>query len=1165
MMKTTSRTILLALLVAGMLLGVRAEAAVQTLTGKRLVARTGSTERFVFVSTAAVNAPARGGPDDPTVAGAVVQIINPTTQEYGTFPLAADKWKANAAGTRYTYRDPAGPVQSVVIRAGRRMRVRSRAVGITLNEPSQGSLGVNLVSGGQQYCAVFGGTVVRDEPGRFVARGAPAPASCPSNTPACASARVIASQNDVIEGPLSRGRLGDYLIANDKIQVTVQQNGRVFFGIGPYGGNIIDADLWRPFGGERDSFEELSPGINLENTAHYTDATIINDGADCQPAVVRFTGVDDLLDYVNGSSAIRDMGFMFPSSADDRDLPVEVETDYTLATGQNYVRIDTTIANTGLSPLGIYFAEYVNGSGQVEMWRPAYGFGEPLATTTCPPSSYVACSAGTCDLCNFIAFSGEDQADGVSYGYIYTANGSTAVTVSGVTVPVHGQEAVAVFLGAGAPNFNLGPAGLPGDSVTLTRYFAVGDGSVASIAEARNAIQGITAGTLTGNVTSGGNPVARADVVAIRTGSSAPALLALNIANHTRTAGDGSYRMTLPPGTYNVRVNKDGRLFGSPDPASLTIVAGANAQNFTLPAPGRLHVTVTDASGAPSPAKVQLVGFDPSPDPLNTQDVLGALTNRTGVFGEQFEDGLAYGIAAVAFAGRSGDTGTFEVEPGSYQLVVSRGPRHSAFTQPVTISAGITTTVAAQVARVIQTPGFISADFHVHGLDSPDCEVTKEERITTMLAEGMDMFTPSEHEVRADFAPTIAAMGVSSLISTIPNAEITTFDYGHFNSWPVTIDPMQLHGGGIDWGRPGPSPGTDFPSLGSYVLTPAEIYAAAHADTPGNVIQINHMRSHFDTSGLDIDTAMTPPQSFKAASERRLDPMVSNFFDSGFDALEVWIGTDGRTGDLEHFVGENLGDWFNMLNLGIRRTGVADSDTHQRRTTQINARTYVASAVTTPGALSAQALTLAANVRNGRATGTNAPFVTVTASAPSTGQSAGLGAGQNTMLATTNGMVDVTVTVKSPLWAEFDRIQLFVNNAPQPFDHDGDGATRNRYRVIPNVQQVAGTDFAVATVNDFPGIPGASHLEATAVFPLSGIVADSWIVVLVRGTDGVSHPLFPVLPNSLASAGNTTLAQLTDGNLGELGIMALAFTNPLFIDANNDAVWTPPGVMLTPP
>ena len=1163
MRRTTS---ILPLLFAATMLAGPAYAAIHMVPGKRIVARSGGSERLVFVTTTpTLTVPARGGPDDPLLVGAVLQVINPTTQEFANLPLPAANWTVNGAGTTYRYRGRVGTVRSVLLRAGRRLRIQSRGVGITLDETAQGSLGLNLVSGAQQYCAVFGGSVLRDEPGRFVARGAPAPATCPSNVPACAVARVAADQNDIIEGPLSRGRLGDYLLANDLIQVTVQQNGRVW-GFGPYGGNIIDADLQRPFGGERDSFEELLPGINLENTANYTDSMILNDGSDCQPAVIRFSGVDDLYDFVNGSSAIRDMGFMFPASADDRDLPVDVRTDYTLTTGQRWVRMDTTIVNTGLAPLPIYFAEYVNGSGQIEMWRPAYGFGEPLVTTSCPPASYLPCTAGLCDPCSFVAFTGEDLADGVSYGYVHGANGSTAVTVSGVTVPVLGQEAVTVFVTGLAPNFNLAPAGLPGDDVTLTRYFVVGDGSIGAIVDARNTIQGITTGTLRGTVTSGGSPVVDADVAVIATGAAGPAGLQRNVVDHFRTTADGTYSGTLPAGTYEVRANKDGRLAATPAAASVGVVAASTTtQDFTLPPAGLLRVLARDEAGAPIPAKVQLVGFDPSPDPLNTQDVLGQIENTTGIFGEQQQDGLEYGIAFVAFAGGDGSTGFHEVEPGSYQLVVSRGPRYSVFTQSVTITAGAMTDIAAQIARVIQTPGFITADFHVHALDSPDCEVTKEERIATEMAEGTDFFTPSEHEFRADFAPTIAAMGVGDLIATTPSSEITTFDYGHFNAWPVAADPMQINGGALDWGRPGPSPGTDFPSLGSYCLAPAEIYAAAHADTPGNLVQINHMKSHFDVTGLDIDTAMTPPQSFRPAADRRLDPMLSNLFEAGFDALEVWIGTDGRTGDLVHFVGENLGDWFNMLNQGIRRTGVADSDTHQRRTTQINARTYLASSVTAPAALPGQALTLAANVKDGRASGTNAPFVTVTASAPSTGQTAGLGMGQATMLATSNGMVDVTVTVRSPLWAEFDRIQLFVNNAPQPFDHDGDGATRNRYRVIPNFEHVAGTDFTVTTVTDFPLISGAGHLEATTTFPLTGLAADAWFVVLVRGTDGVSRPLFPVYPNSLRQTGNTTLANLTDGNLGEDGVVALAFTNPLLIDANNDSVWTPPGVMLTPP
>jgi hypothetical protein len=360
----------------------------------------------------------------------------------------------------------------------------------------------------------------------------------------------------------------------------------------------------------------------------------------------------------------------------------------------------------------------------------------------------------------------------------------------------------------------------------------------------------------------------------------------------------------------------------------------------------------------------------------------------------------------------------------------------------------------------------------------------------------------------------------------------------------------------------------DFPAYGSYNLTPAEIFAAAHADTPGNMIQINHVASFFGADGLDIDTAeLGGAQSHTPGNRRRLDPSILNYFNSGFDALEVWIGTDGRSGDLNTFVGLNLGDWFNLLNQGVERVGTADSDSHQARTTEMNARNYVASAVTNPGLLGPQAMTLAGNIKSGHSFGTNAAFVTITANAASTGQTAGLALGQPTMIATTDTNVDVTITVKSPLWAEFDKIQLYVNNAPQAYDHDGKPATRKRYRVIPNFEQVKGVGpgtFAVNVVDDFPSIPGAKHLEATTTFNLTGITQDSWIVALVRGTDGVSHPLFPFLPNSLKTSTNTNLSQLTDGNLGEDGILALSFTNPLYIDANNDSVWTPPGVMLTP-
>jgi len=973
------------------------------------------------------------------------------------------------------------------------------------------------------------------------------------------AARVITNEGELIDGPLARGRLGDFLLFNDEIQVVILAPGRVAHNaVGMYGGNIYDADIQRTSGPERDNFEALAPGINVESTANYTNVTILNDGSNGQPAVIRATGVDDLLDKINPSSTVESFGFAFPVTADDKDLSVDVQTDYILAPNTPYVRIETTLTNTAGAPIDFYFTEYTNGSGQVELFLPRYGFGEALVTTSSHPSTYQPCTAGTCDIGNFIAWSGEDLGDGVSYGLIHPYNGSTAFNTSGVSIAAYGLDALLVLIGSAPQNFHLAASGSPGDALTLTRWFAVGKGTVGDIVDIRNQIQGIPTGTLTGRVTMNGQPVENADVAVTAPVVAGPlGSPSKNVVVHYRTDDNGEYRGTLPPNTYTVQANYPGSLPATPASTTVGLTVGATATaDFTLPLPAKMRVSVTDENGDPIAAKVQLVGFDGSPDPGNGQNIFGLININTGLYGQTSGgDGLPFGIAFSEFADTTGETAEFEIEPGSYQLVVSHGPRYSVSTQNVTLTSGQTSTFAAQIARVVDTPGFISGDWHVHSINSADSEVTNEERVVTELAEGIDFFTPSDHELRVNFAPVIAAMGVGHLIGTAPSAEITTFDYGHFNSWPVTVDPGQLSGGSVDHGGAPPVPGTDFPSFGNYSLSPGEIIDAAHADPLANLIQINHMRSHFAADGLGIDTGVSPPQSTVSPASRRLDPGVTNHFDDGFDALEVWIGTDGRNGALNEFLGENAGDWFNLLNQGILRTGVTSSDTHQRRNTQIHARSYVASATSDPAALSADPETLAANVVAGRVIGTDGPFPIVTVEAASTGQTAGHDLSLPTLISTIDGAVDVTVTVKSPAWAEFDRIELYVNNAPEPDDHDSDLATPNRYRVCPDHAQ----NVVPMVVNDFPGIPGATHLEASHTFNLAGLTTDTWIVVMVRGTDGVSRPLFPVVPNSLNTGGNGSLAALTDGNLGEGGMPALAYANPLYVDVDGGG-WTAPGL-----
>jgi hypothetical protein len=514
--------------------------------------------------------------------------------------------------------------------------------------------------------------------------------------------------------------------------------------------------------------------------------------------------------------------------------------------------------------------------------------------------------------------------------------------------------------------------------------------------------------------------------------------------------------------------------------------------------------------------------------------------------------------------------------------------------------------VNATVERVLDSTGLVSADFHVHSIASPDSEVRNVDRVGTMLAEGLDFFTPTDHDFITDFTTAVADAGATGLIGIANGQEITTFDYGHFNAWPLVIDPAQANHGAVDHGGAAPA-GQDFPIAPyfNYSETPADIIALAK--NPGQpaatTVQINHIHSHFGLdggSGLAIDTGLTPPQSGVPAAARRLDPGVTNYFTDTFDALEIWIG-DNRQQINDNFLGQvptgkggNIEDWFNMINQGIVRTGVADSDTHN---TKVNVsgfpRNLVASGDDDPANLGGESAALSQNVNDGRVVGTNAPIVRVTAHATSTNDSGSLEVGRctgvvpctsvadcppctddsqcavgetctplPTEITTTDGAVDITVDIQSPTWAPFDTVEFYIN----PFttkrtltgQQTGAGAiTLKRYQL----NTPAATYNPV--VNTVP-VGGSNRLEATVTHSLTGLTTDVWVVVLVKGTDGVSTPLFPVIPNDLSHGSNTTVAQLTDGNLGESGITALAFTNPIRVDVDGGG-WSGPGVQVTNP
>jgi hypothetical protein len=171
------------LLVLAVLAGA-AQAADDPLAGRTLALRQGkTTARMLLVARTAVVAPLPGGSEDPKLRGASLEIGNPETGEWARLLAPASGWSVNPLGTVFRFRAAgrgASPgIRSFVIRHGRQLKVKASAIGITLDEKTQGVVAVALTTGTRRYCLVFGGEVRRDEPGKFAARTAPAPATCP--------------------------------------------------------------------------------------------------------------------------------------------------------------------------------------------------------------------------------------------------------------------------------------------------------------------------------------------------------------------------------------------------------------------------------------------------------------------------------------------------------------------------------------------------------------------------------------------------------------------------------------------------------------------------------------------------------------------------------------------------------------------------------------------------------------------------------------------------------------------------------------------------------------------------------------------------------------------------------------------------------------------------
>ncbi|WP_437780174.1 PHP domain-containing protein [Sorangium sp. So ce1097] len=687
-------------------------------------------------------------------------------------------------------------------------------------------------------------------------------------SPSLLRAKPIESRFELVGGPVAMADVGDFLLENDEIRVAIL-GARRSPGPGVYGGSLVDADLRRPdprfaSAAGRDRFAESFPVANLlVPDPGAAEVFVVKDGSDGQEAVVRVEGDGGFLFHALGVLKTQEdlLGLLF----DGLKPELRFRTDYILRPGERFVTIRTTLllpdraigcpsvascaleCEDGLAagddgcptcacgePLsldnytgpedifrgilgddrnsrperkgGIVAGDFVFFGNQNDIFGPGIGFDEERAVfdalfagrdTFQRPLSF-----------DFVAAAGGD----VSYGYFTKAPPGGAPTT--VNVPVFTSAATA-FLSAGRSCL-----ADPSDdeacdrkrSFTYERYFAVGEGDIASVAEVVHDARGTPTGALEGVVRwrSTGEPVPNARVHVFRDpdpGAAFASVDELVEANLARSGDvgllssidadrgldpveDGDFRARLAPGGYLLVAESPGGTALSA-PTRVALGAGATATALAeLPSPARVAYRVVDEGGRLAPAKLTFVALDAAGQPREGDGLRRVYLGHSR---------LGSGVREIERSATG--EGSVEIEPGRYRVLVTRGPEYGRFEVPdVALRAGEVRRIEAVVPREVDSTGWMSIDMHLHQRPSFDSGMALEERVTSAVVEGLEVAVATDHDVHTDLEPAVRQLLLEPYLKTAVGAEVSTLELGHFIGFPLRYDELAAPDHGVfDW------------------------------------------------------------------------------------------------------------------------------------------------------------------------------------------------------------------------------------------------------------------------------------------------------------------------------------------------------------------------------
>lgn len=564
----------------------------------------------------------------------------------------------------------------------------------------------------------------------------------------------------------------------------------------------------------------------------------------------------------------------------------------------------------------------------------------------------------------------------------------------------------------------------------------------------------------------------------------------------------GRLAMRLPQGAFELRIKPLEHA-----EAVVTLDAaqeGAVTQEYGPAA--QLHVRAVDEGGRGLPAKIQIFGVGKTVTPVFFSP-----------FGAERSGNILQPVSGDAVA---------KLAPGAYRLVITRGIEYDAVIREVTLKAGDKLDVEAKLKRSVSTPGWVSAEFANKSTVSTFWTLAPAAgRVLNLLAEGVEFAPATEALSVYSYKGVIKSLDAQKWLATEDGIHLpqpVRKSFGAQNAFPLTYVPGDQDGGipqrpahvfVVWWLRNIPfvfdqrERVVETGGNGKLIqVTPPGIWV--------NDGRLEGMSWLFDerkvfTESVLRDARLREVKGWDAVELQPLDafldlPEYDPADPKGQRDMDQWLAElDERESKKWPLAKDRNRDWFRMLNLGYRLTGVVNN--YARNTTNGSGlwRNFVRTGEDDAAKLTAK--NIIEGVRGGQVVMTNGPFAAVTATA------GGASAGPGQDLAAHGKNVVLDVQVQCPDWIDIDRVQVIFNG------HHVKALERRRGEAAQGKQ-----------AGGFVTTPGPVRFQERFALTLD---ADTHVVVIASGEGANLRPDAAESPKTMRY---------------------IAMTNPVYVDIDGD-------------